>query len=83
MSLIIIFLLGADGWDSILQAAPSSGLRRGKHGISSAEEVVEAPMALDMSLSGILPLTILIMSSSTKKDCNEALHMAIHLECDE
>jgi hypothetical protein len=62
---------------SVIQAAPSSsGLRRGKQGTSS-QEIVEASMVLNMSLSGMLRLNALIISSSAKKDCNEALELRV------
>ena len=76
MSLVMLLLFGVGGGDSVIQSAPSSGLRCGKHGISSEEiGVDEASMSLNMSLSGIFRLDwLMIISSFPRKDCwNEAL----------
>jgi hypothetical protein len=70
MSLIIFLFREGGGGVSVMQAAPCSGLRRGKRGgIVSSDEIVEASMSLSISLSGMFRLGGLTISSSPRKDC--------------
>jgi hypothetical protein len=60
-----VLLIWAGGGNSAMEAASiisASGLRRGIHGMSSEQMVVEASMALNMSLSEMLRIRLLMIS---------------------